>query len=541
MSSYHCSIKTISRSAGRSVIAAAAYRSGEKLLDDETGMVFDYRKKGGVLSSEIFLPPNAPQAMLNRNALWDAATASEVRKNSTLAREMEVALPAELSASQRSKLLKKLCRELVDKHGFAVDACMHRPHKKHADDMESEDADEVDEKRHAENFHAHILLSTRQLGANGFGKKTREWDEKTSGTVEYWRERVATLTNEALAAAGHETRVDHRSLKDQGITRAPKIRLPRAVFEMNKRGEESDVGEQIQVRKEAEFAKDDIRHERADIAMINGDIDHWMKQLEQANSEKMELEKAEALAMAQVLADAQAVAAAKAQAEAQAAAVKAAAVVAMVPPVTVEIALPIDVYASQTAAELAAVKKRFADDAHQAHQDALKLDAQRAKTQTQADIEAAAARIPVLNAKLEAKNISIVQTRHAINLLDMEYGGLYGMLPDFLSPGRVKLQALLATRTNAGEKLQKDVRQAQKIAGSMSTESINEALQAVKRQRESAIKEVALIESALVRAQERERLDREREKELEQQREYGVLSRNPRKFRRTNLSQIAAL
>lgn len=502
MASYHCSIKTISRSAGRSVVAAAAYRAGEKLIDDETGMVFDYRKKGGVLSNEIFLPQGAPIAMLNRNALWDAATAKETRGNSTLAREMEAALPAELTQEQRGVLLRNICLEMVQKHGVAVDACMHVPHKKHIDEIESEDHLDDDEKYHAENYHAHILYSTRQLGANGFGKKTREWDDRNSGTVEYWRERVATLTNEALAAAGHETRVDHRSLKDQGITRAPKIRLPRAVFEMNKRGEESDVGEQIQVRKEAAFAVAEIKHERADINVINGDIAGWTKALEQAQMEKLAIEKAEAEAMAQALADAQTVAAAKAQALAQVAAEDVFLQATNEIVTVTKTVLPLTVDALE-------VKRRLrVDESNKLFGQIQKLDSDRLKAKAGEEIEAAKIALPGLSKRLESLEASVSKNELMADRLNFRFGGLYEMLPDWITPERGRMKTLLVKDQAAVKKLKQQLLKAQSMAGAKDVAKIDQEIVKAKERRAQVIAEVQDIDADLIKARQREQITR---------------------------------
>jgi ATP-dependent exoDNAse (exonuclease V) alpha subunit len=202
---YHLSVKTISRSAGRSATAAAAYRAGVEITDKRTGEIHDYRRKGGVESAAVILPDNAPDWAHDRAQLWNAAEQAEKRKNSTVAREFEIALPAELSPAEREKLAHDFARELVKRHGCAADVAIHAPGK------------EGDNRNH----HAHILLSTRRLEADGFGEKTRELDDQKTGKaiVTEWRERFATLQNERLREAGHSVQVDHRSLEAQGIER----------------------------------------------------------------------------------------------------------------------------------------------------------------------------------------------------------------------------------------------------------------------------------------------------------------------------------
>ena len=230
MASYHLSVKTISRAHGRSATAAAAYRSGERIRDQATGAVFDYTRKRGVEHSELVLPEGAPEWARNREALWNAAEAAERRKNSTVAREFEVALPAELNPKEREALAGRLARELVARHGFAADVAIHAPHR------------EGDQRNH----HAHILVTTRRLSAEGFTEKTRELDEKNLGEVLYWRGRWEHLQNEHLEAHGHAARVDHRSLEDQGLEREPTWHKGPAITAMERRGIEPEVSWRVQ-------------------------------------------------------------------------------------------------------------------------------------------------------------------------------------------------------------------------------------------------------------------------------------------------------
>ena len=205
MAIYHLSVKTISRSAGRSATAAAAYRAGVAITNERTGEIHDYTRKGGVESSALILPEKSPEWARDRAQLWNAAEQAEKRKNSTVAREFEIALPAELSPAERERLAHDFTRELVKRHGCAADVAIHAPGK------------EGDNRNH----HAHILLSTRRLEESGFTEKTRELDDQKTGKVivTEWRERFATLQNERLREAGHSVQVDHRSLEAQGIER----------------------------------------------------------------------------------------------------------------------------------------------------------------------------------------------------------------------------------------------------------------------------------------------------------------------------------
>lgn len=219
MAIYHLSVKTISRSAGRSATAAIAYRSGEKVADERTGLVHDYTRRRGIEHTEIFLPENSPTWASDRTALWNAAEHAEKRKNSTVAREFEVAIPEELNKAQRLELVGEFARDLVQRHGMAVDVALHEPGK------------EGDKRNH----HAHILCTTRRLTPEGFKDKTRELDDRKTGEVEHWRARWAEIANHHLERAGVDARIDHRSLEAQGSELVAKVHLGHNVVHMERR------------------------------------------------------------------------------------------------------------------------------------------------------------------------------------------------------------------------------------------------------------------------------------------------------------------
>lgn len=227
MAIYHLSIKTVSRSSGRSATGAAAYRAAVRIVDERDGMVHDYRRKRGVLHAELVLPDGAPEWATDRATLWNAVEQAERRKNSTVAREFEVALPAELDPAAQRELAIAFAKEIVARHGCVADVAIHAPGRG-GDNR---------------NVHAHILLSTRRLEPSGFTEKTRELDDKKTGPqlVTEWRARWAELTNAALAAAGTSARVDHRSLAEQGVLdRAPMRHLgPAAVGYERRTGQPS--------------------------------------------------------------------------------------------------------------------------------------------------------------------------------------------------------------------------------------------------------------------------------------------------------------
>lgn len=234
MAIYHFSIKTFSRSKGQSATAAIAYRAGAKIECDREGRTHDYTRKDGVLHSEIFLPDFAPSWASDRAQLWNEAERSEKRKNSTVAREFEVALPYELDEEQRIALVRDFSQQIVERHGCAVDANIHDDNRR---------------KRQA-NHHAHIMLSTRRLEHDGFTDKTRELDVKTSGEVQYWREQWANTVNKHLAenlimdSKTHRPKtIDHRSLKEQGLYREPTIKMGSKATKLERMGIKTERGD----------------------------------------------------------------------------------------------------------------------------------------------------------------------------------------------------------------------------------------------------------------------------------------------------------
>lgn len=199
MAIYHLRATMISRSAGRSATAAAAYRVGERIEDHRTGLTFDYRARGGVDHVETLAPANAPAWVQDRSALWNAVEAAETRKNSQVAREIRVALPAELDHGQRVELVREFCQREFVARGMVADIALHAPGR------------EGDDRNH----HAHILLTTREIGPEGFGAKNRDWNAVEM--LEGWREAWARDSNRALERCGHDERIDHRTLEAQRI------------------------------------------------------------------------------------------------------------------------------------------------------------------------------------------------------------------------------------------------------------------------------------------------------------------------------------
>lgn len=199
MASYHLEAKMIGRSAGRSVVAAAAYRAGAKIERAETGDCQDYTRKGGVVSADLLTPDGAPTWAQDRAQLWNAVEAVEKRKNSQLAREIELALPNELTAEQARDLALSWAQDELVSRGMVADVCIH-------------DSEPVP--GGSRNRHAHILCTVRGFDGDEWSKtKDRSWNDKA--LLQHWRESWAVAQNTALERAGCPDRVDHRSLEDQ--------------------------------------------------------------------------------------------------------------------------------------------------------------------------------------------------------------------------------------------------------------------------------------------------------------------------------------
>lgn len=241
MAIYHCSVKAISRSQGRSATAAAAYRAAEMIKDRRTGEVHDYSRKGGVEHTELILPY---AVKMNREELWNAAEMAERRKDSCVAREYEVALPSELSKDERRELVLSFGKALSERHGVAVDLCLHEPNRS------------GDERNH----HAHILTTTRIMGQEGLEGKAaiEKAGRKRKTDLQQTRALWADLCNLALERAGQAVRVDHRSLMAQGVDRDPTLHMGPAATAMERRGEYTERGDINKKIKEIEEIKSEL-------------------------------------------------------------------------------------------------------------------------------------------------------------------------------------------------------------------------------------------------------------------------------------------
>lgn len=277
MAIYHLSVKAVSRSAGRSATGAAAYRSGEKIVDERTGEIHDYTRKGGVEHSEIVMPAGTTWTP-NRSELWNAAELAEKRKDACVAREHEIALPKELTHEQRLELVQTYAQDLANRHGCAVDFAIHAPHK----DRGGEDN---------ENYHAHVLCTTRQVTVDGLGAKCQreQAGQKRAADLETERSTWATHQNTALERHGHAERVDHRSLEAQGIEREPTVHKGPAVTAMERRGIQTEVSQRLAAaRREGQFERAMARALDNSIEMHTGTLAEALQERDRATAPQVE-------------------------------------------------------------------------------------------------------------------------------------------------------------------------------------------------------------------------------------------------------------
>lgn len=236
MAIYHLHVKVIGRKAGSSAGASAAYRSASRMRDERIDRIQDFSAKRGVVHCEVLLPDNAPEAWSDRERLWNAVEAFEVRKDAQLAREVEFAIPREMSKAQGIELARDFAQsEFVDQ-GMIADLNVHW-------DIGEDGMPKP---------HAHVMLTMRQIEVNGdengFGRKVREWNR--TEMVERWRERWAELANERLAELDIDARIDHRSLEAQGIGLEPQSQIGAPAQRIETRRVEDDGIETRRVKGE---------------------------------------------------------------------------------------------------------------------------------------------------------------------------------------------------------------------------------------------------------------------------------------------------
>ena len=207
MAIYHLHVKVIGRKAGSSAVASAAYRSASRMRDERIDRSHDFSSKRGVVHSEVMLPEGAPEHLGDRERLWNEVEAFEVRKDAQLAREVEFAIPREMTQAQGIELARDFAQaEFVDQ-GMIADLNVHWDF--------AEDG--------SPKPHAHVMLTMREVNEDGFGKKVRDWNR--TAMVERWRVRWAEHVNERLAELDIDARIDHRSLEAQGIGLEPQSQI----------------------------------------------------------------------------------------------------------------------------------------------------------------------------------------------------------------------------------------------------------------------------------------------------------------------------
>lgn len=310
MAIYHLHCQIIGRSSGRSAIAAAAYRAGENLTDEETGIVSDYTRKGGVIYSEIQLCANAPEEYADRSTLWNAVSEVEKSKDAQLAREIEVALPRELDEKDWRQMIRNYCQDNFVSRGMIADWSIHHPDK--ADD----------------NPHCHIMLTTRPIKEDGTwdakekkvyardeygdripvidpstgeqkvgarGRKmwvretvqTNDWNSRDN--IASWREAWADECNRWIDAHNDRydqsiERIDHRSYADRSIDKIPGVHVGVAANEMAARQIENNdevTADRYNVQQDINAANQEWHRNQID----QGDI---LRQLSETISEAMQ-------------------------------------------------------------------------------------------------------------------------------------------------------------------------------------------------------------------------------------------------------------
>lgn len=250
MAIYHLHVKVIGRKSGASAVAAAAYRSGSRLRDHRIERSHDFTAKRGVVHSEVLLPDGAPEHWSDRGRLWNDVEAFEIRKDAQLAREVEFAIPREMTESQGIALARDFVQsEFVDP-GMVADLNLHW-------DIGEDGMPKP---------HAHVMLTMRSVGrpterpvgqsvegdevGTSFGPKVREWNR--TEMVERWRERWAELANERLAELDIDARIDHRSLEAQGIALEPQSQIGAPAQRLEARCAEARCAEALGIEQGSE-------------------------------------------------------------------------------------------------------------------------------------------------------------------------------------------------------------------------------------------------------------------------------------------------
>ena len=277
MAIFHSHVQIISRGRGKSAVAAAAYRAGELIKNDYDGLIHDYTRKSGIIHTEILLPDHAPTEYSNRAVLWNAVEKIEKAENSQLARELDIALPIELTMEQNIALAHKYVQRTFVSAGMCADLCVH-------------DTGEG-------NPHFHLMLTMRPINENGTwgGKQKKEYtldsdgnkiydpvkrqykcrsipstDWNDRGNADKWRKTWEDMVNAELKRIGSDSRIDRRTYAEQGIEQIPTVHMGVAASQMEKRGIRTELGD---INREIEISNQKLRQLKARLASAESIVD----------------------------------------------------------------------------------------------------------------------------------------------------------------------------------------------------------------------------------------------------------------------------
>jgi Ti-type conjugative transfer relaxase TraA len=222
MAIYHFSAKVVSRANGSSAVASAAYRSASELHDDRLNRDHDFSNKAGVIHREVMLPEGAPERLNDRATLWNEVEAGEKRKDAQLAREVEFSIPREMNEKQGVQLARDFVKKQFVDRGMVADLNVHWDKAKDGTPKP----------------HAHVMMTMRDVGPEGFGKKNRDWN--STELLKDWREAWSAHVNERMAELGLEGRIDHRSYEAQGIGLEPQHKIGPAASRRPSQGLEAE-------------------------------------------------------------------------------------------------------------------------------------------------------------------------------------------------------------------------------------------------------------------------------------------------------------
>lgn len=273
MALFHFSVTQVRRGAGQSVIASAAYRAGEKLYSEYYGETNDYTRKGGVIHTEILLPPHAPDKYRDRATLWNAVEKSEKHPKAQLAYSFDIALQTELTMEENIALAREFVQTNFIAKGMIADLAVHAPDRPAGSSTfeapdHPEQPDTHSETRQS-NPHFHVLTTMRPLNADGtfaakqhreyvldeHGNRIRDGDGKyvfnavhttdwhAPETLEAWRAAWCDLVNRRFEEKNIPCRIDHRSYARQGIDQIPTVHEGPNVRKMEAKGIRTEKGE----------------------------------------------------------------------------------------------------------------------------------------------------------------------------------------------------------------------------------------------------------------------------------------------------------